>query len=213
MILDIDYIIYSDYSVLTKVSKKDYDKLIYDPKTLVCTKEELEVIKTKSFISSELSFNEIKDFNNSNKAICLDAFGYRQMMYSRRPLLSLVMPKGKVKSNKLYDLVEETRDDRYKIYEVKRSKVNFGTFIYNKGVYCLFDGLKEINNLSFVRINGMFFNSLVKDVILVVCNEYYNLLNGGKYNYSNILNALKENNILIDNTFLGRESVLLKECE
>lgn len=207
--LNFDYIIYSDYAVLNNIDEKFYDKLIYDPKTLICTKEELDVIPTKAFISSELSLNELADFNNAKKSIAIDAFGYRQMMYSRRPLLSLVMPKGKVKANKLYNLVEETREDNYKIYETKRNKDNYGTFVYNKGIYCLFNELKELNNIAIIRLNSMF----LKDVIVAVSHEYYNLINGLNPNYQNLLKIFKDNNLEVDNPFLECESVLLKGCE
>lgn len=211
--LPFDYLIYSDYSVLSFFDESSYDKLIYDSKTLVCTKEELEVIPTHSFISSELSLDEIKKFNESKKQFCLDCFGYRQMMYSRRPLLTLVLPHGKAKTNKLYDLVEETRDENYKIYETKRNKYNYGTFIYNKGVYCLFEELKSemncFNNIFIFRLNSMFLSNIIQEVSL----EYYKLVHGMDTNYQNILDVLALNNLKIDNSFLARESILLKEKE
>lgn len=211
--LPFDYLIYSDYSVLSFFDESSYDKLIYDSKTLVCTKEELEVIPTHSFISSELSLDEIKKFNESKKQFCLDCFGYRQMMYSRRPLLTLVLPQGKAKTNKLYDLVEETREENYKIYETKRNKYNYGTFIYNKGVYCLFEELKSemncFNNIFIFRLNSMFLSNIIKEVSL----EYYKLVHGVDTNYQNILDVLALNNLKIDNSFLARESILLKEKE
>lgn len=211
--LPFDYLIYSDYSVLSFFDESSYDKLIYDSKTLVCTKEELEVIPTHSFISSELSLDEIKKFNESKKQFCLDCFGYRQMMYSRRPLLTLVLPQGKAKTNKLYDLVEETRDENYKIYETKRNKYNYGTFIYNKGVYCLFEELKSemncFNNIFIFRLNSMFLSNIIQEVSL----EYYKLVHGMDTNYQNILDVLALNNLKIDNSFLARESILLKEKE
>ena len=211
--LPFDYLIYSDYSVLSFFDESSYDKLIYDSKTLVCTKEEIEVIPTHSFISSELSLDEIKKFNESKKQFCLDCFGYRQMMYSRRPLLTLVLPHGKAKTNKLYDLVEETRDENYKIYETKRNKYNYGTFIYNKGVYCLFEELKSemncFNNIFIIRLNSMFLSNIIQEVSL----EYYKLVHGVDTNYQNILDVLALNNLKIDNSFLARESILLKEKE
>lgn len=208
--LPFDYIIYSDYAILNYFDKSEYHKLIYDSKTLVCSKEELSVIPTKSFISSEISFEEIKTFDES-KGFAIDAFGYRQMMYSRRPLLSLVLPRNKAKCNTLYDLIEETRNDRYKIYEVKRNKYNYGTFIYNKGIYLLFNELKELNNIEIIRLNSMFLGDVINDV----AREYYNLLHLDSYNDLKIKKILSEKlpNITIDNTFLDRESVLIKESK
>ena len=153
LINQVDYLIYSDLSVLKIVDKRDYDKLIYDSKTLICNKEELSIFPTKAFLSQSLSFNEIKDFCSVDKNFCLDVFGYIEMMYSRRPLLSLVVPRGKVRTNTLYSLKEETRDEYYNIYETKRLRNNYGTFVYSGSCYVLLKELKDIfGNIDFIRI-------------------------------------------------------------
>ena len=62
LIDNVDYMIYSDLGVLDIIPNTKHDKLIYDSKTLICSKEELNVFPTKAFISQSLSFDEIKDF-------------------------------------------------------------------------------------------------------------------------------------------------------
>ena len=213
-----DYIIYSDLAVLSILSGSYYDKLIYDAKTLICNKEELEVFETDAFISQALSINEIKDFTDSDKMFCLDAFGYLEMMYSRRPLLSLVMPRGKAKTNTLYDLKEETRSNSYKIYEVKRNKTNYGTFIYNEGIYVLIKELKDIiNNVKIIRINSMFLTNIIDKVVgiyhkYLVDYERDDLDNyKEEYYYERIMSILENNHLKATRGFLDQESVLLKE--
>ena len=47
LINTIDYMIYSDLGLLNIIPNDKYDKLIYDSKTLICSKEELNVFPTK----------------------------------------------------------------------------------------------------------------------------------------------------------------------
>lgn len=123
-----DFIIFSDFSV--EYLLKEYkEKLIYDPKTLVCSKKEVETIDTKTFISLEMSKEEVSDIIKTNfQKICYTVFGLRQMMYSRRPLLSIYNDfsgSNTYNKNVLYDLKEEMRDDLYKIIENDN-----GTFVF-----------------------------------------------------------------------------------
>lgn len=214
----IDYMIYSDLGLLNIIPSDKYDKLIYDSKTLICSKEELNVFPTKAFISQSLSFEEIKDFLNGDINFAIDVFGYLEIMYSRRPLLSLVLPRGRAKTNTLYNLKEETRNENYKIYETKRQKNNYGTFIYNDGIYVLLKELKEIINKVFlIRINSMFLTDII-DKIVTVYNKYLNDLYKGtldnykeEFYYAKINSILENNHLKMTRGFLDQESILLKE--
>lgn len=221
MLIDsVDYLIYSDLSVLNIIPENKYDKLIYDSKTLICSKEELSAFPTDAFISQALSFDEIKDFQNGEKKICLDAFGYLEMMYSRRPLLSLVVPRGKVKTNTLYTLKEETRTESYKIFEVKRQKNNYGTFVYNDGIYVLFKEINELfDNVKIIRLNSMFLTNII-DKVATVYNKYISEIYKGTidnykedYYYTKINSILENSHLKLTRGFLDQESVLLKEEE
>lgn len=214
-----DYLIYSDLAVLNIVPKSLQYKLIYDPKTLICSKEEFNVFPTNAFISNELSFKEIKEIATGEKKIMLDVFGYLRLMYSRRPLLSLCMPKGKIKTNTLYNLKEETRNECYKIYETKRLKDNYGTYIYNYSVYVLFKELFEIiDNVKLIRINALFLEDKIEKTISIynkVINSYKkNGINNEEieFYYNKITSFIENNHLIIDRGFLDQESVLLKEA-
>ena len=211
-----DYLIYSDLAVLSIIPDNLHNKLIYDSKTLICNKEELDTMETKTFISQSLSFSEIKEIK-SEKKYCLDVFGYLEMMYSRRPLLSLVMPRGKVKTNTLYSLKEETRTESYKIYETKRQKNNYGTFIYNEGIYCLLKELKDIkDNVFLIRINSMFLTNITEKIVNVY-SKYLNELSKDtldnykeEFLYAKINSILENCHLKLTRGFLDQESVLLK---
>ena len=218
LITSVDYLIYSDLAVLNIIPKSLHYKLIYDSKTLICNKEELSAFPTNAFISQALSFSEIKEFEKGEKKYCLDVFGYLEMMYSRRPLLSLVMPRGKVKSNTLYTLKEETRSEAYKIYETKRQKTNYGTFVYHSGIYAILKELKDIkDNILIIRVNSMFLGNIIDKVINIYSKYLTEIARDTLDSYKEEfflakLNSLLENNHLsLTRGFLDQESVLLKE--
>ena len=218
LITSVDYLIYSDLAVLNIIPKNLHYKLIYDSKTLICNKEELLAFPTNAFISQALSFSEIKEFGKGEKKYCLDVFGYLEMMYSRRPLLSLVMPRGKVKSNTLYTLKEETRSETYKIYETKRQKTNYGTFVYHSGIYAILKELKDIkDNILIIRVNSMFLGNIIDKVINIYSKYLTEIARDTLDSYKEEfflakLNSLLENNHLsLTRGFLDQESVLLKE--
>ncbi len=200
-----DYIIYSDYSILSL--ELDTNKLIYNPLTLVCSKEELNSIDTKCIISQELSLNEIKTLS-FDKKYTIEAFGYRQMMYSRRQLLSLCVGKSKIKTNKLYKLKEETRDNYLYVYE-SLNKDNYSTYIYNSKVYALTSELKDLyDSLEFIKLNLQFLDN---EKSLNIVSLYSKYLNNFSDTSLDELTSYLNDNFTIDRGFLDKESVLLKD--
>ncbi len=181
----VDYIIYSDYAVLSLIDKKYLDKLIYDPKTLVCSYNELNELDTKAFISSEISTDELSEFiyHSEENKLCINAFGYHQIMYSKRPLISLYNSHinnvyknnvysniSKLEKNTVYDLKEELREDLYKIIENEQ-----GTFIYTHFIYALLENLNIIKEKVFMfRINSFL---LEDDEIKFILTKYKDLIN------------------------------------
>lgn len=208
-----DYVIYSDYSVYLLVSKLFPDllnKLIYDSKTLVCSYKEASVIDTKTFISSELSYDEVNKIldNSENGKLAINVCGYHQIMYSKRPLLSLYNEFSNEKillQNKIYDLKEEIRDDKYKIIETEK-----GTFIYTPYVFCYKKPLKNIKDKVFMlRINNPIIDkeSLLQYGDLRIIEEliilYKNYFQGEEVNIENKSIDFKEG-------FLTEKLYLLK---
>ena len=206
-----DYFIYSDMAIFFFFDEKELlDKLIYDPKTLVASTNELSVYNEKGvkvIIANELSFDEIKEIASCEK-ICMQAYGYHQMFYSRRNLISLYKEYFKldenVKNKKFY-LEEEIRNEHYPIYES-----DYGTFIYTDYIYCAFMELLEIkNNLEMIRINGIFLDN---EKYLSVINIYNSLLKEEKdplFLYKELVNI--DSNL--SKGFLLNKSFLLKRDE
>jgi len=207
--LDIDYFIYSDFAILRYFLKKGLTKkLIYDPKTLITNYYDAN-IHAKEFnslvaISNELTLDEIKEVSKAKNCL-MEVYGFHQMFYSRRALLSNYA-KFKNFSDNLQNeklvIKEENRDNLYIIYESKH-----GTFIYTPYIYCLFKELSELPDLKFIRINS---NFLEEDKIIQVVNIYNELLLD--FTKKDELYAkLQEIDARIDSGFLYKKSILLKE--
>lgn len=212
VINEFDYFIFSDMSIRYFFEEKGMtDKLIYDPKTLVASSNELNINQKdnlKVILANELSFDEVKEIcNESIDKVNLCVFGYHQMFYSKRNLISLYKEffniNDELKNKKLY-LKEELRNEFYPIYESDK-----GTFIYTDYLYCVFTELLEIkNNLGFIRIGGMFideekYKKIVSMYHRLFLNENPNLL----------YDELKEIEPNLSKGFLLNKSVLLKGAE
>ncbi|NLD26873.1 MAG: hypothetical protein GX661_05895, partial [Acholeplasmataceae bacterium] len=89
--LGVDYFFFSDYAVLKYFLDRNLaKKLIYDPKTLITNFEDTQFYKDLGLlvtVSNELSLDEIKAIVEVGNCT-FDLYGYHQMFYSRRPLLS-----------------------------------------------------------------------------------------------------------------------------
>lgn len=208
--LKIDYFIYGDLAVLSYFIKLNLThKLIYDPKTLITNYYEADFHnKYNSLVSinNELTLEEIKDITKANNTI-MEVFGYHQMFYSRRALLSNY---SKFKNadldliKKKLNIKEEKRDASYPIFESSH-----GTFIYTNYVYLLFKELTELNDLRFIRING---NFIGEDKLFQVL-RFYNLLINDFSKADELYEKIKELIPKVDSGFLYQKSILLKEQE
>lgn len=203
----VDYLIYSDYSVCSLVNIDSLNKLIYDSKTLVCSYHEANSIPTKTFISSEISQKELEDIINNTKDICINCFGLHQIMYSKRPLLSLYnnfINSKVLNQDTLYELKEEIRDDYYKIIENTN-----GTFIYTPYYFSLSSLSKELIDKVFIfRINSAFIN--YNDLIYII-DCYNKFTKGDLLDITSLLKNYFGNNIC--NGFLKDKLFLLKADE
>lgn len=206
--LDIDYFIYGDFAILRYfIKKKLTNKLIYDPKTLITNYHDADFHnKYNSLVSinNELTLEEIKEVAKAKNTM-MEVYGFHQMFYSRRALLSNY---GKFKGidnnflNEQFIIKEENRDFSYPIFESKH-----GTFIYTSYIYCLFKELKELIDLRFIRVNSLF---LEENKVLEVVNIYKELLNDFS-KADSLYEKLKEIDDRIDSGFLYKKTVVLKE--
>ncbi len=205
---DFDYFIFSDMAIFSWFEKRDLlDKLVYNPKTLIASSEDLSFYQSlgiKVVLTNELSVEEINCIASKGK-ICLEVFGYHQMFYSRRSLLSLYKKffglNNNLQNKKLY-LKEEIRNDFYPIYES-----NKGTFIYTNYIYCLFEELLDLkNSIDIMIINGIFISD---NLYLEVIDIYNELCNNNSLQYDR-LEKLFPN---LSKGFLKNKSVLFKRDE
>jgi len=201
-----DYLIYSDICFLNIFNEDEYCKLIYDSKTLVASSYEKNIyndLNIKSFIANELSINEIEKMS-INTDINMTVYGYHQMMYSYRPLLSLYsefINSDINLKNKLFYLKEELRDDKYLIFQS-----DHGTFIYTSYIYSAFSELIRVKDkLGFIRFNSF---NIDEEKMIKVIDLYHLLFDDGDVNQ--LYEKLKEIDNNINSGFLKQGSVLLK---
>lgn len=208
--LGIDYYIFSDYSVFYYFRKKGEEKrLIYDPKTLITNYEDAVFYKNlgiKVSISNELSLEEILAVSEAGNCV-FEIYGHHQIFYSRRPLLTNYCKYSGLQlkpENTLFHLQEETRTDKYPIFQSKH-----GTFVYTPYRYALFTELTNLKEkLIFGRINTAFIS---EEEALHIISLYKEALAGDDMKIKFLSERLKEINPNIARGFLDKKSILFKE--
>ncbi len=201
-----DFFIYGDMAVVSYFREHhQLQKLIFDGKTLIASSFDIAYYQKQEitcFLANELSLPEIKAIAEKEQ-FALEVYGYHQIFYSRRELLTLYQEFRSNKEsleNELLLLKEELRDDYYKIYQGKH-----GTFIYTPTIYAMFEELLELkNSITYIRINGIF---LEEQAVLKALDCYSQLLQGEAITKE----ALKAINPNISSGFLVNKSILLKD--
>ncbi|HHX00457.1 MAG TPA: hypothetical protein GX740_04045, partial [Acholeplasmataceae bacterium] len=148
--------------------------------------------------------SEIKEVVKAKNTM-MEVYGFHQMFYSRRALLSNYEKfRGEELglTDKKLIIEEEKRDHSYPIYESKH-----GTFIYTSYIYCLFKELSELKDLVFIRVNPTF---LKEEKVFQVLDIYSELLEDFS-KAEELYEKLKLVDSRIDSGFLYKKSVLLKE--
>ena len=210
---EFDYFIYSDMAIRYYFEEKNIvNKLIYNPQTLVASSSELTRYYESGInvlLANELSYEEIEKIcDMCGSYINLEVYGYHQMFYSKRKLISLYnkfFSLNKDLHDKELSLKEELRNEFYPIYES-----NKGTFIYTDYIYCMFDELlKIVDKVNFIKINGVFIEE--NDYCKVV--SLYNRLLNERENVSILYEELKRINSNLSKGFLLNKSILLKVNE
>lgn len=205
--IEYDYIVFSDFAVYYYFNKNNnLDRLIYDAKTMGTNTDDINFYKEKNimvFIANELSNKQVKALSKTNNA-CMEVFGYHQIFYSKRPILSLFKEYEQLElslHNILLEIKELSREAYYKIYES-----DLGVFVYTDYIFCAFSEIKEfVNDFKFIKINPIFLNEEKLPVII----DYYRQL-------SNNLNVFENDQLIKEvypNTrsgFLLQKSVMLK---
>lgn len=204
-----DLYLYSDMAIFGYFNNLGLkNKLIYMPKTLVASKYELSryyELGVDVILANELSFDEIKEISE-NYNISLEVFGYHQMFYSKRNLISLYKEYFKIDEelkNKKLTLNEEIREELYPIYESDN-----GTFIYTDYIYCCFKELLEIKEkLNIIKVNGIFMEEEKYQKVVNIYNSLLKENNDVDRMYQELENICPN----ISKGFLLNKSVLLKK--
>ena len=131
-----DYFYITDLGVCNLAIKKQIqNKVIFDPKTMVCNSLDLKIYSDLGFkaigLSSEITIKDVKDiYLKTNSNIFYQIFGYRLMFYSKRHLISLYEKKNNDKYPKsdCY-LREATRNDYFPIFENKNGVCIYRSYI------------------------------------------------------------------------------------
>lgn len=176
MRLNIDYYLFSDMAVLNyfQTRKQEY-RLIYVAKTLNCSYLDAEFYQKrgiKVMLSNELTLDDIIHISSLDN-IVLDGYGYSNIFYSKRKLLSLyneAKALGQNLPNKLLHIQEENRDNKYPIYENQN-----GTFIFTSYKYLFYKELEAVKNLFMFKIESIF---IEEEALFTVIDVFQKALHG-----------------------------------
>lgn len=204
---NVSYYMFTDMSVYYLLKKYNIEnKAVYFSKTINCSS--LDIIQynnmgIKCLVSTELTIDDmIKISNLENNFIY--SYGYFNMFYSKRKLLSLYKEYSKldyIPNNKQYFLEEETRKEHYPIYEN-----NNGTFIFSSYIYLLFKEIDLLNKNNYFYIDSTFIS---EDDLIAITNIYNEGFNKGFSD--NLLGELKAINDNVGTSFLYITPEILKE--
>lgn len=155
--LNIDYYMFSDMAVLNYFKKKKQtDKLIYSAKTINCSYNDSSFyhdLGIKVILSNELTIEDLQDITRLNN-IVIDGYGYSNIFYSKRQLISLFKEHTKTEAevhDKLLSIKEEKRNNRYPILEN-----DSGTFIFTSHKYAVYKELEALKNCFMFKIESLF---------------------------------------------------------
>lgn len=115
-------------------------------------------------ISNELTYDEYKDIlSKVNKEVVLNVFGYNQIMYSKRKLLSNFNDNFNLEKTYKNEIKDQNGDTRFKILEQDNETI----VLSNK----IFDGsrLIDLDNVKYYYLNTSFIS--IDDVFKFINNE------------------------------------------
>lgn len=160
--LNIGFII-QDLGALSILLDKNIakDKIIYNPYTLICNKNDLKAYKeaygVSIFLSPELNVDEISKILNEEDAV-VEIYGYEPIYQSYRKVLSLYEEARNVSlENKNLYIREDTRDELYPIIENE-----YGSVIFNHQKINLTNDIDLLINAKYWYIDSS--NSSLEEV-------------------------------------------------
>lgn len=207
MPLNIDYFLFSDMAVLNYFqARKQENRLIFAAKTLNCSYLDALFYQKrgiKVMLSNELTIEDIVNISQLDN-IVLDGYGYSNIFYSKRKLLSLYNEAkilGQNLPNKLLHIKEENRDNKYPIYENEN-----GTFIFTSYKYVFYKELQALKNLAMFKIESLF---IEEEALFTVIDIFNRALKGdiSDEDYQKLIEI--DNNV--GHSFLYKKPLILGE--
>ncbi|MFA5543413.1 MAG: U32 family peptidase [Bacilli bacterium] len=205
--LSIDYYIFSDMSVLSYFkTKNELDKLIFSAKTLSCSYNDVlfyQQMGIKVIISNELTLESIIKISELENVV-IDGYGYSNIFYSKRKLLSLFKEAKNLSEdvkNEILYIREETRKENQPIIENEN-----GTFIYTSSKYLFFKEIEKLHNLFMFKIESL----MIQEEELIKIINIYNKGLKGDLSDENYLELVKIDND-VTTSFLYKKPKILKE--
>ena len=190
------------------LEKNENEKLIYSPKTLNCSYNDVIFYKelgVKVVLSNELPLENIKKISTLDNVV-IDCYGHSNIFYSKRKLLSLYKDfKGfssKVTDELLF-IREETRNNKYPIFENEN-----GTFIFTDYKYLFYKEINELPASTIYKIESLFIDD---NKLLDIINIYQEAINS--FATDDGLSKLVEIDNNIGTSFLYKKLNILKENE
>ncbi len=207
--LNIDYYLFTDMAIMNYfLEKNENEKLIYSPKTLNCSYNDVIFYKelgVKVVLSNELPLENIKKISTLDNVV-IDCYGHSNIFYSKRKLLSLYKDfKGfssKVTDELLF-IREETRNNKYPIFENEN-----GTFIFTDYKYLFYKEINELPASTIYKIESLFIDD---NKLLDIINIYQEAINS--FATDEGLSKLVEIDNNIGTSFLYKKLNILKENE
>ena len=158
-------VFFEDLGVFELIKDKDIEK-IYFPNHFGTNYASINTFFDKGIdsmvVSNEITLDEVKEIADKvSKEVILQVFGYNQIMYSRRNLIS--------NFNKEYDLdlaLDNEITDKVTKKNLKIKENKYGTVIYDDLIYNNLELLDIKNNIKFYYINSTYIT--LDDIINVL---------------------------------------------
>lgn len=205
IILPIAYFMFTDFAILDFFQAQNQcDRLIYVAKTLNTNRYDCafyQKLGIHVMLSHELHIDDVRHIVSLGN-IVLDGYGYSPIFYAKRKLLSLFNKKRQIQedyTNHAFSIKEETRDERYPIYEN-----NHGTFIFTTHKYVVYQELPLLEKLAMFKVESMLID---EEALLEICQIYYRAIHNkiNEEDYQRLLQIDSD----VDSSFLYKKNLVL----
>ena len=172
------YFIYSDLGIHQLLKDKGLENRgIYNPHTLITNQYDAAFYLKDNMLSCAVSLEIpvsdqkiISEYNNHN--IFLKSFGYHQMFYSKRHLLTLYKEHKnldyKIDNQNSYLREIKRENDFFHVYETNKGTILFRNYIIN-----YLDSL-DIINPRFIFLDNIFIANEIFDKVILIYSNYLN---------------------------------------